>query len=178
MPLARMLVPLALAFFASAAHAFDFDDLARRARQLAERPQQPPGVKLPKELASLSYDRYRDIRFRTDKSLWRDLKLPFEVQFFPMGLFYDQPVRMHEIVAGEVRDVPFDPALFDYGKNPPDPALYRGLGFAGFRVHYPINTPKYRDEVIAFLGALTDEALLVDPRFSDPWTKDEAGGSP
>jgi glucans biosynthesis protein len=27
------------------------------------------------------------------------------------------------------------------------------LGFAGFRVHYPLQTPTYKDELIAFLGA-------------------------
>ena len=29
----------------------------------------------------------------------------------------------------------------------------RGLGFAGFRVHFPVNTPSYRDEILVFLGA-------------------------
>ena len=163
--LQRMLVLLVPALCAGAAAAFDFDDVSRRAQQLAERPQQTPPVRLPKELASLSYDRYRDIRFRTDKSLWRDQKLPFEVQFFPMGLFYDQPVRMHEIVGGTARDVHFDPALFDYGKNPPDPSLWRGLNFAGFRAHYPMNTPKYRDEVIAFLGASYFRAVGREQRY-------------
>jgi glucans biosynthesis protein len=27
------------------------------------------------------------------------------------------------------------------------------LGFAGFRIHYPLNTPAYKDELIVFLGA-------------------------
>ena len=27
------------------------------------------------------------------------------------------------------------------------------MGFAGFRIHYPINTPEYQDEVAVFLGA-------------------------
>jgi glucans biosynthesis protein len=33
------------------------------------------------------------------------------------------------------------------------------LGFAGFRIHYPIKTPKYHDEVIVFLGASYFRAL-------------------
>jgi glucans biosynthesis protein len=155
--------PAALA--ATGGGAFDFDDVARRAKELADRPQQPQQVKLPKELASLSYDRYRDIRFRPDKSLWRDAKLPFELQFFPMGLFYDQPVRMHEIVNGSAREIRFDPAQFDFGKNQIDPAVWRGLQFAGFRAHYPLNTPKYRDEVIAFLGASYFRAVGKDQRY-------------
>lgn len=30
-------------------------------------------------------------------------------------------------------------------------------------------TPQERKELIAFLNALTDQGLLTDPRFSDPW---------
>ena len=86
---------------------FGFDDVARRAQELVGKPFQPPGVKLPKELASLSYDAYRDIRFKPDASLWRERKLPFELQFFAMGLFYDQPVRMHEVVDGVSRPIGF-----------------------------------------------------------------------
>ena len=33
------------------------------------------------------------------------------------------------------------------------------LGFAGFRVHYPVNTQKYKDEVLVFLGASYLRAL-------------------
>jgi periplasmic glucans biosynthesis protein len=167
LPFVRLLrlIPLTLAFVAGTTFAFDFDDVAKRARELADKPFQPPTGKLPKELASLSYDRYRDIRFRTDRSLWRDQKLPFELQFFPMGLFYDQPVRMNEIVNGAAREFRFDPALFDYGKNNFETDAWRGLAFAGFRAHFPINTPKYRDEVIAFLGASYFRAVGKDQRY-------------
>jgi cytochrome c peroxidase len=30
-------------------------------------------------------------------------------------------------------------------------------------------TPQDRDDLIAFLESLTDEAYLVDPRLADPW---------
>lgn len=149
----------------AAAAAFDFEDVARRAAALAEKPYQPATAKLPKDLATLTYDRYRDIRFRTEKSLWRDQKLPFELQFFSMGLFYDQPVRMHEIVDGKATHIRFDPALFDFGANRFDPTTWKGVEFAGFRAHYPINTPKYRDEVIAFLGASYFRAVGKDQRY-------------
>src|SRR5206468_10070264 len=86
-------------------------------------------------------------------------RLPFEVMFFHQGLYYEQPVRLHELVGDAVRDIRFDPDLFDYGANQIDPKRLRGLGFAGFRVHYPINTPKYKDEVLVFLGASYFRAL-------------------
>jgi glucans biosynthesis protein len=144
---------------------FGFDDVARRAQELVGKPFQPPGVKLPKELASLSYDAYRDIRFKPDASLWRERKLPFELQFFAMGLFYDQPVRMNEVVDGVSRTIGFDPAWFDTGKNVVSPTAWQGLDFAGFRAHYPLNTPKYKDEVIAFLGASYFRAVGRDQRY-------------
>ena len=30
-------------------------------------------------------------------------------------------------------------------------------------------TPADRDDLVAFLQSLTDDALLRDPRFADPW---------
>lgn len=158
--LARALL-LVLALWAASAHAaFDFDAAAARARELAARPYQPPPA-LPEELKGLDYDQYRDIRYRPDRFLWRDAGLPFQIAFFHEGLYYDQPVRINEITAEGTREIPFDPAAFDYGANKLDPAKLRelGLGFAGFRVHYALNKPDYKDEVLVFLGASYFRAL-------------------
>src|SRR2546421_704477 len=38
----------------------------------------------------------------------------------------------------------------------------QGLGYAGFRIHYPINRPDYRDEVIVFLGGSYLRAVAKD----------------
>ena len=37
--------------------------------------------------------------------------------------------------------------------------LPQDYGFGGFRIHYPLNTPKYADELVAFLGASYFRAL-------------------
>ena len=52
-----------------------------------------------------------------------------------------------------MREVRFDPDSFNYGANKLDPAQLQKLGFAGFRIHYPLNTPRYKDELAVFLGA-------------------------
>jgi glucans biosynthesis protein len=145
--------------FANAAVGFGFDDVARRAQQLAGTPYKPPTKGLPKGLAQLNYDQYRDIRYRPDKALWANTGLPFEIAFFHTGFHFDQPVRIHEVDSGGVRDVVFRPSLFDYGANKIDPSDLREAGFAGFRVHYPINTQRYKDEVLVFLGASFFRAL-------------------
>src|SRR3546814_6201830 len=50
------------------------------------------------------------------------------------------------------RRIAFSPDYFDYGENDLG-VLPADLGFAGMRVHAPMNTPAYFDEVIAFLGS-------------------------
>ncbi|MFZ2629219.1 MAG: glucan biosynthesis protein, partial [Rugosibacter sp.] len=118
-------------------HAFDFDDVNRRARQLAATSYQKPDSDLATELKSLSYDQYRDIRFRPEASLWRSEGLPFEVAFFHRGGFFQEEVKINEIVGNAVREIKFDPDRFDYGRNKIDAIHMRGLGFSGFRLHYP-----------------------------------------
>lgn len=144
---------------------FGFEDIAERARVLAAAPYQPPGNALPKELKQLSYHQYKDIRFNPQAAYWRDANLPFEIAFFHVGYFYDQPVRLNEITAEGVRPIPFDPSQFNYGKNTFDPGRLADVGFAGFRVHYPINRPDYKDEVVAFLGASYFRAVGKGQRY-------------
>lgn len=156
---------LALASLPVRAAPFGFDDVARRAAELASRPYSAPVSAAPKVLNELTYDQYRDIRFRTDKAIWRGSGSLFELQFFHPGSFYTHPVRISEIVAGVAREIAFDPQLFDYGKNVIDPKAMRGLGFTGFRVHFPVNDPKYRDEVLVFQGASYFRALGKGQRY-------------
>jgi glucans biosynthesis protein len=150
---------LLVAFPAVQALGFGFDDVGARAKALAGASYSLPDSQLSKELLDLGYDQYRDIRFRPDKAVWHDAKLPFELAFFHPGFRYERTVRIHEITKAGVRDIPFSRDLFDYGKNQLSPAKMRAPGFAGFRVHYPINTPKYKDEVLVFLGASYFRAL-------------------
>ncbi|RJG01975.1 glucan biosynthesis protein G [Noviherbaspirillum sedimenti] len=143
----------------SIARAFGFNDVASQAKRLAVSSYKTPENNLPTALTKLGYDQYRDIRFRHDQFLWRRERLPFELAFFHQGPLYDSPVGIHEIVGKRVRPIRFSPELFDYGKNRIDPREMDGLGFAGFRVHYPLNTSQYKDEALVFLGASYFRAL-------------------
>jgi len=147
------------------AHAFGFDDVVARARTLVTQPFDGRPSTVPDELLNLSYDQLRDIRFRTDKALWRDAKLPFEVNFFHPGKYFDRPIRVHEVDGDRVREIVFDPANFDYGKNQLDLAKLRKVGFAGFRVHFPLNNAQYKDEVLVFQGASYFRALGKNQRY-------------
>jgi len=156
---------VALVLTGADARAFSLDDVAVRAEKLAAAPYQKPSVTLPKTIKALNYDQYRDIRFRPERALWRTSKLPFEIMFFHRGFFYEDPVTIHEVSVDGDREVPFDPDAFDYGKNKVERDELRGLGFAGLRVHFPLNTRAYRDEVLVFLGASYFRALGRGQRY-------------
>jgi glucans biosynthesis protein len=157
---------LAITLFASTlAHGFDFTTVEKRAREMAARNYEAPKADLPQALKNLNYDQHRDIRFRTDKSLWRAEGLPFEVAFFHMGAQFETPVVIHEVNGDAVRTIAFNANDFDYGANAIDRRRLGNVGFAGFRVHFPINTPKYKDEVLVFLGASYFRALGRDQRY-------------
>ncbi len=132
---------------------FTLDDAASVAQHLAAEPFKEPTGQVPDWLLKISYDQWRDIRFRPERALWHDRKLPFEVQFFHPGLYYNRVVAVNEVRPDGVHPVPFSPSHFDYGKNAFASKVPQDLGYAGFRVHYPIKTREYYDEVIVFLGA-------------------------
>jgi periplasmic glucans biosynthesis protein len=150
---------------AADAHAFDLDDVADKAKTLATQPFQDPVAAVPEWLTQLSYDQWRDIRFRPERALWRERQLPFEVQFFHPGLYYDRIVALNEVDSTGIKPIPFSPGQFDYGKNDIASRVPQDLGFAGFRLHYPIKAPGYKDEVIVFLGASYFRAVGKDQGF-------------
>lgn len=169
-----------------------FERVTEKARRLARETYAPADTSdLPEPLQQMSYDEYREIRFKKDRALW-DGKSRFSVELFHRGFLYREPVTIHEIADGGVRQVPYDTKLFEYGdQQAVEGELGDSLGFAGFRIHYPINTADYNDEVVAFLGAsyfrmvgrgqsygLSARGLAVDtalpqgeefPRFTEFW---------
>jgi glucans biosynthesis protein len=164
---ALALLPLLAALCAPMAQAagFGFEDVAKRAQRLSQASYSPPNTELPKELRELSYDQYRDIRFKPERSIWRGNKLPFELQLFHPGLYYTQPVKISMISGGVARPLQFDPSYFDYGKNNLDKTRLKGVSYAGFRVHYPLNSTQYKDELLVFQGASYFRALGEKQRY-------------
>ncbi|WP_188520054.1 glucan biosynthesis protein [Alsobacter metallidurans] len=132
---------------------FRFEDVSDRARRLASEPFQAAPPVLPPELAALDYDAYRDIRFRPERALLGDNGSAFRLQLFHLGFLFTRPVVVNIVQRGLVAPVPYSASLFDYGKNRFGAPLPVGLGFAGFRLHYPLNDPDKLDELAVFLGA-------------------------
>ena len=130
---------------------FTFAKVQELARQRAAREFRPPPQNLPAPLANLTYDQYRDIRFRPTSALWRDKSL-FEVQFFHRGYRVRQRVNIYEVTSAGAGLVEYSPRLFTFGRLK-TPKASTEVGFAGFRVHFPLQTPNYKDELLVFLGA-------------------------
>lgn len=106
-------------------------------------------------LNNLSYQQYRAIRFNPQKSIWRGIS-DYEAQLFHSGFLYKQPVKINFIdFQNRVYAFPFDSSLFSYDNPSTDLAdkITNDVGYAGFRLHYPLNMSKYKDEFAVFLGA-------------------------
>ncbi|MFC5594782.1 glucan biosynthesis protein G [Lysobacter niastensis] len=135
----------------SAPTPFGEDTVAGLARTLAAAPFKPQAQALPPSLAKIGYDQYRGIRFNPAKALWRDQGLPFQAQFFHRAFLFRDRVDVYAVSGGQATPVVYHPDQFTFDGAPAP--TENDLGYAGFRLHSPINRPDYFDEVCAFLGA-------------------------
>jgi glucans biosynthesis protein len=152
----RVCVPLlvlAVLVRSSMASAIALDDIAALALGLASDSFQAPPDTVPDWLGNTTYDQWRDIRFRPEQSLWKNLGLPFQLQLFHPGYYYKRSVAVDVVDAAGIHPLRFAPMQFDYGRNDFASKIPPDLGYAGLRLHAPIKTPQYFDEVIVFLGA-------------------------
>ncbi len=131
---------------------FSFEDVIKRARDMAAMAHEAPPP-LPEALAKLDFDTWRDIRFRPDRALLQGQGSSFRLQTFHPGFLYTRAVTINLIREGVAAPIPYAANLFDYGRNKFERPLPVNTGFAGFRLHYPLNDPRVHDELISFLGA-------------------------
>jgi len=129
---------------------FDFEMLRHRAKLLAAQPYEPPPSRVPEWLRQLSYDQHRLIEFDAGRSLWRREGLPFQAQFFHPGFLHENVVALNELRGKHAEPISFQRDFFNYHELKVG-ALPATMGFAGFRLLYPLNRPN--DELGAFLGA-------------------------
>jgi glucans biosynthesis protein len=151
--LGRPLETFAATALADSGSAGRFDDgsVPALARALAARAYRLPGDALPPALAKIGYDQYRDFRYRAERALWRGDGLPFQAQFFHRGFLFKDRVDVFTVHDGRATPFAFSTGLFDY-KPQPVPKV-GDIGFAGFRLHAPLNRADHFDELCSFLGA-------------------------
>ncbi|ROL81344.1 glucan biosynthesis protein G [Pseudomonas protegens] len=171
--------------------AFNLDDVSVKAKDLAGQKYEAPRSNLPNEFREMKFADYQKIRFLSEKAEWADQKTPFKLSFYHQGMHFDTPVKINEISANTVSEIKYDPNRFDFGDVKFDPKATEKLGYAGFRVLYPINKADKQDEIMTMLGAsyfrvvgkghtygLSARGLAIDtalpsgeefPRFSEFW---------
>lgn len=131
---------------------FDSTTVRDLAEQLAAAPHRAPDRTLPRAFEALDYDGYRKVRFDETHALWADTALPFRLIPNHRGFLFRDRVSLFEVADGEARALRYDPAQFRFD-GVDAPAADQDLGFAGFRLTFPLNRHDHFDEVCAFLGA-------------------------
>ncbi|MDL2182900.1 glucan biosynthesis protein G [Pseudomonas sp. ChxA] len=133
--------------------AFSLDDVSAKAKELAGQKYEAPRSNLPNEFREMKFADYQKIRFRNEKAEWADQNTPFKLSFYHQGMHFDTPVKINEVTADSVQEIKYDPSRFDFGDVKFDPKATEQLGYAGFRVLYPINKADKQDEIMTMLGA-------------------------
>jgi glucans biosynthesis protein len=137
--------------------AFDDATVPALAAALAAAAYRPPSRELPRALADLGYDSYRDYRYRPERALWHGQGRGFEAQFFHRGYIFRDRVDMHVVEGGRSRPFGYSQSLFRFEHGAPLPPRGVDLGFSGFRLHGHLQDPGPTggplDEIAAFLGA-------------------------
>lgn len=186
-------VSAALSMLTAHVWAFSLDDVSSQAKKMAEKTFEAPKSNLPPVFRSMKFADYQQIHFKDEKAYWATEKTPFKLNFYHQGMHFDVPVKINEITAKGVKEITYDPDYFDFGGVTVDPNALAGLGFAGFRVRYPLNRPDKLDELITLLGAsyfrvigkdqvygLSARGLAIDtalpsgeefPRFKEFWVE-------
>jgi glucans biosynthesis protein len=189
LPLSQQLI--AQPGFGSDTLPFSHRWLQEHARERSTQPYAPEPMAQDNSLRLLSYDDYRRIVFDPDAAIWGDAAQPFRLQLFHPGFLHTTPVGIHLVGDEMARRLVFSTDFFNYYDSPVDIDRVDADGYAGFRVHYPINTPERDEEFLVFLGAsyfravgkdqfygLSARGLAVNtvgtgdeefPRFSDFW---------
>lgn len=123
------------------------------ARSLSRSPFVPPAPTTPESLTKLTYDQYRDIRFRSSETLWAHPSHTFQLQVLPVGYLFTTSVDISIVKNGQAQRLAYRPDLFTAGKLVPTPLPTEDIGFSGFRLLHPVNTRRHYDEVAVFQGA-------------------------
>lgn len=133
----------------------DYDYVVNEARELSEEDYRPSENGLPRAVREMDYDVYRTIVFRDEESLWRRDGLSWALQFFHPGYIFQDPMELIEFSGDHAQSIRFVSDWFQYGERAAEvkESVSSRLGYAGFRINYPLNNGTKFDEVVSFLGA-------------------------
>jgi glucans biosynthesis protein len=142
-----------MTLFTSSAWAFSIDDVAKQAKVLADKGYEAPKSNLPSQFREMKFADYQQIQFNHDKAYWNTVNTPFKLEFYHQGMYFDTPVKINEITASTVKEIKYSPDYFNFGTIKHDNEIVKNLGFAGFKVLFPVNKSDKEDEIMSVLGA-------------------------
>jgi len=131
---------------------FSFDHVVQKAKALAGKPYQAPQP-VPKFIREMSYDAYQGIRFNSERSLWRESSSNFQVMFIAPGLYYTHSVTLNIIEAEGPKPFPFKKTDFAFADAEVEKRVPADLGFAGFKLTFPLNKKSEQNQFLVFAGA-------------------------
>lgn len=141
-----------LATLSGHAQAFGFKDVREKAKALASQAYQKPSP-APDFLRNLTYSDYQSIHFNPEQSLWRSTKSRFQVMMIPQGGLYSQAVKLHVIDGEGMHPIEFDKSQFDYPRPELAKRIPADLGYAGFKLTYPLSREDVQNQFLVFGGA-------------------------
>lgn len=144
---------------------FGFSDVVARAEALARKGYTPPSA-VPQFLQDLTFTQYQGIRFKPEMSLWRNRSL-FHVMLVSPGYYFTHPVKINVVDDKGVRPVDFQRRYFSFSPEdgdivkriPPD------LGYAGFKLTYPLRGRHIQNQFLVFAGASYFRGVGKDNNF-------------
>ncbi len=138
---------------------FDPDSVVKIARRLAQKPYGVLNDPLPPGLAKISYDEYRDIRFKPEASIWKAEGLPYQMQLFHRGFYFQDLIEIALVEGNQATHLAYNSGFFTAGDVLSQKLPTQDIGYSGLRIHYPLNNPAYFDELMVFQGASYFRAL-------------------
>ena len=117
-------------------------------------------------LQQLTYDQYRDIRFKPEAGIWRNEQVPFRVELFPAGFLFQTPVKVSVVESGMARESRRRPNMFVLGSSVAKQLANQALPLSGFRVRTRLNSRSVWDEFLVFQGA----RIFAPSRATALWT--------
>jgi len=112
---------------------FSFDDVRNTAKALAAKAYAATPAAAANIVSQIDFDVVQKIKFRADRSIWRDGPGPFPVRLFHLDKFNPLPVRINIVDGNNAREVIYSVQDFDYGDSGLQARLPPNLGFSGFR---------------------------------------------
>ncbi len=74
---------------------FGLETVAIRAKALADTPYVAPVSNLPDVFSTMQFYDYQKIQPRRDRSVWADIKTPFQLSFYHQGMHFNTPVKIN-----------------------------------------------------------------------------------